>query len=32
MNPNSSPMIAKMKSFQALGRYSPPASLDSPRP
>ena len=31
-NPNSSPMIAKMKSFQAFGRYSPPASLLSPRP
>ena len=32
MNPNSSPMIAKMKSFQAFGRYRPPASLLSPRP
>jgi hypothetical protein len=30
--PNSSPMIAKMKSFEALGRNSPPASRLSPRP
>ena len=30
--PNSSPMMAKMKSLNALGRNSPPASRLSPRP
>ena len=31
-SPNSSPMIAKMKSLQAFGRNRPPASRLSPRP